>query len=199
MVSPSKSGDKFYRGSSMSSHWVKDLLWQKHTQKEKRVYQIAEEDNVPLHAQSVSNTVKIFKEKKKVQQEQDRKEARAERARSKVPSLNTRAGSGAGLDGRPLTAETFNARIRSLLRGFRRRDGSALSLPRFSSHSLRSGGATALFAGGASTLLIQQLGRWASEAYLRYCRLSAEVTKGVSALMLAASSGRHATPLAEEP
>ena len=100
-VSPSKSGDKFYRGSSASSHWVKDLLWQKHTQKEKRVYQIAEEDNVPLHAQSVSNTVKIFKEKKKVQQEQDRKEARAAR---KVPALNTSAVSGAGLDGRPLTA-----------------------------------------------------------------------------------------------
>ena len=39
-----------------------------------------------------------------------------------------------------------------------------------STHSLRSGGASALARGGADAWIIQALGRWRSDAYQRYCR-----------------------------
>ena len=41
----------------------------------------------------------------------------------------------------------------------------------WSPHSFRIGGATMASANGASTTLIQQMGRWKSNAYLRYIRL----------------------------
>ena len=93
------------------------------------------------------------------------------------------------VDGRPLTPGKMNKLMRQLLTGFMRADGTRPPLARLSSHSLRAGGATALFASGASATLIAQLGRWASDAYLGYCRLTAAVTRGVSALMMRASAG----------
>ena len=46
-----------------------------------------------------------------------------------------------------------------------------LDKSRYASHSVRAGGATALYKGGADLLLIQYFGRWTSEAYRVYCRL----------------------------
>ena len=46
-----------------------------------------------------------------------------------------------------------------------------LNKKRYASHSVRAGGATALYKGGADLLLIQYFGRWTSEAYRVYCRL----------------------------
>jgi len=67
-----------------------------------------------------------------------------------------------------------------------------------SSHSLRCGGASALFAAGASPLLIQQLGRWVSDAYLGHCFLSAAATEGLSTLMAMVASRRPGSRMAEE-
>ena len=52
-----------------------------------------------------------------------------------------------------------------------------------SSHSLRRGGASALFAAGSSRLLIQQLGRWASDAFHAYLWESHEDTLGLAGKM----------------
>ncbi|ETV64290.1 hypothetical protein H257_18799, partial [Aphanomyces astaci] len=45
---------------------------------------------------------------------------------------------------------------------------------KYSTHSLRSTGATALFRGGASDLAIQLFGRWHSDAYKRYTRINGQ-------------------------
>ena len=53
-------------------------------------------------------------------------------------------------------------------------------------HSIRSGGAMAMFLSGVNTIIIQQVGRWSSEAFLEYIREQVEsFTVGVSQKMLA--------------
>lgn len=55
---------------------------------------------------------------------------------------------------------------------------------RIGSHSLRSGGAVALFLSGYPSELIQKLGRWRSETYKRYIQAQiAQLTAGVSSQM----------------
>ena len=44
----------------------------------------------------------------------------------------------------------------------------------FGTHSLRIGGATALFASGADPTVIRTMGRWSSDIYRLYCRASYE-------------------------
>ena len=52
-------------------------------------------------------------------------------------------------------------------------------------HSIRSGGAMAMFLSGISTIIIQRVGRWSSEAFLEYIREQVEsFTFGVSQKML---------------
>ena len=52
-------------------------------------------------------------------------------------------------------------------------------------HSIRSGGAMAMFLSGISTIIIQRVGRWSSEAFLEYIREQVEnFTHGVSQKML---------------
>jgi len=51
---------------------------------------------------------------------------------------------------------------------------------RFGAHSLRIGGATAAFAAGMSPSAIRAAGRWSSEVYLIYCRLSRQSAAGVA-------------------
>ena len=54
----------------------------------------------------------------------------------------------------------------------------------FSTHSLRSGGATALFRGGASDLAIQKFGRWASDTYKQYARIDDQIVLGLASRMV---------------
>jgi hypothetical protein len=52
-------------------------------------------------------------------------------------------------------------------------------------HSIRSGGAMAMFLSGISVIIIQRVGRWSSEAFLEYIRDQVEsFTMGVSNKML---------------
>ena len=52
-------------------------------------------------------------------------------------------------------------------------------------HSLRSGGAMAMFLAGVATIIIMRIGRWSSEAFLEYIREQVEqFTLGVSKKML---------------
>ena len=52
-------------------------------------------------------------------------------------------------------------------------------------HSLRSGGAMAMFLSGVATIIIMRIGRWSSEAFLEYIREQIEqFTLGVSKKML---------------
>ena len=52
-------------------------------------------------------------------------------------------------------------------------------------HSIRSGGAMAMFLSGVATIIIMRIGRWSSEAFLEYIREQVEqFTLGVSKRML---------------
>ena len=52
-------------------------------------------------------------------------------------------------------------------------------------HSIRSGGAMAMFLSGTSVIIIMRVGRWSSEAFLEYIRDQIEsFTRGVSSNML---------------
>jgi len=52
-------------------------------------------------------------------------------------------------------------------------------------HSIRSGGAMAMFLSGVSEIIIQRIGRWDSDAFLEYIREQVEnFTFGVSKKML---------------
>eukprot|EP00644_Phytophthora_capsici_P007793 jgi/Phyca11/126023/e_gw1.61.219.1 len=66
---------------------------------------------------------------------------------------------------------------------------------RFSTHSLRIGGATALFAGGIDSLTIKLFGRWRSAVFERYTRIQAQVTTAMARCMInpsqAACSNQH--------
>lgn len=50
-------------------------------------------------------------------------------------------------------------------------------------HSLRAGGATALFGMGYDGLAVKTLGRWLSDAYMVYTTVSPVVTQTMSAAM----------------
>eukprot|EP00644_Phytophthora_capsici_P013015 jgi/Phyca11/540758/estExt2_Genewise1Plus.C_PHYCAscaffold_50528 len=54
----------------------------------------------------------------------------------------------------------------------------------YATHSIRIGGATALVAGGADRLAIKLLGRWASNCFEEYPRLSAIASKGLARKMV---------------
>ena len=54
---------------------------------------------------------------------------------------------------------------------------------RFGAHSLRIGGATAALAAGVQPTLIRVLGRWSSDIYEIYCRLSLEAAAGMGAVI----------------
>ena len=68
-----------------------------------------------------------------------------------------------------VTSSDVNRAVKSVARAFR------LDCRRFTSHSLRYGGASALAAGGVADSAIQNTGRWSSTAFLGYLRLSTEI------------------------
>jgi integrase len=56
---------------------------------------------------------------------------------------------------------------------------------RIGTHSLRSGAATAMFLAGVPTETIQMIGRWKSQAFLRYIRIQVQqLTQGVASGMI---------------
>ena len=63
----------------------------------------------------------------------------------------------------------------------------------YGAHSLRIGGATAAHAAGVSPDLIRLMGRWSSDVYEIYCRMSLQSALAVSSAIAAAM----VTPLAE--
>ena len=65
-----------------------------------------------------------------------------------------------------LSYDTFTKAVKSVARSF------GLDPTRFSSHSLRIGGASALAAANVPDYVIQKLGRWTSLAFLAYLRMS---------------------------
>jgi hypothetical protein len=64
--------------------------------------------------------------------------------------------------------------LRRLLQSFMLAIGEAPS--EFGLHSLRIGGATALFAAGATPIVIRTMGRWSSDCYRLYVRACYEQT-----------------------
>ena len=64
----------------------------------------------------------------------------------------------------PLRYDTINAWIKELMQSI------GETAPGFSTHSLRIGGATALFAKGASETIIRTMGRWSSDLHRLYVR-----------------------------
>ncbi|KAE9029503.1 hypothetical protein PR001_g11495 [Phytophthora rubi] len=62
---------------------------------------------------------------------------------------------------------------------------------RYGTHSMRSGGATALFTAGIDRLAIKRFGRWKSDAYERYTRIDGQVLSGLAANLI---SSNHLRP-----
>ena len=59
-------------------------------------------------------------------------------------------------------------------------------------HSTRSGGAMATFLSGVSTIIIQRIGRWDSDAFMEYIREQVEsFTLGVSSKMISNEQFYH--------
>ena len=66
----------------------------------------------------------------------------------------------------------------------------------YGGHSLRIGGATAALAAGVSPTLIRLLGRWSSDVYEIYCRMSLQSALGAgraiaSAVVTSVEDGFH--------
>jgi hypothetical protein len=74
-------------------------------------------------------------------------------------------------DGWELSYSRLNAAIKKLATVF------GLDPKRYSSHSLRIGGASALAAAGAPDYIIQLMGRWKSTAFLKYIQLATAAYK----------------------
>ena len=65
-------------------------------------------------------------------------------------------------------------------------------------HSIRSGGAMAMFLSGTSTIVIKKVGRWSSEAFLEYIREQVEdFTAGVAQKMIAFEEFNNLQPSSE--
>ena len=67
-------------------------------------------------------------------------------------------------NGAPLTVDQVRAAVKRTMAA------AGLNPDRFGAHSLRIGGATALFAAGADPTVIRTMGRWSSDIYRLYVR-----------------------------
>ena len=68
----------------------------------------------------------------------------------------------------------------------------------YGGHSLRIGGATAALAAGVSPTLIRLMGRWSSDVYEIYCRMSLQAALGVGAAIASADVSTFEGGFAEE-
>ena len=66
-----------------------------------------------------------------------------------------------------------------------------LSPADFSSHSLRSGGATEMFLGGCSDTTVQLFGRWGSDAYKAYIRIDRNRNMQIASRMMSMLRNSH--------
>ena len=73
-------------------------------------------------------------------------------------------------DGKPLEADRMRRMLQDMLRSV------GVDQKQFGLHSLRIGGATALFAAGADPMIIRTMGRWSSDCYRLYVRACFEQT-----------------------
>ena len=78
-------------------------------------------------------------------------------------------------DGRAITVGEVRDEVKLVMQAA----GQPPSL--FGAHSLRIGGATAALAAGVPPQLIRLMGRWSSDIYEIYCRLSAQAALGIGA------------------
>ena len=79
--------------------------------------------------------------------------------------------------GRPLVVADVNRLVKLVARA------AGVDPAPFSSHSLRIGGATAALAAGMSPLTIRIMGRWDSDVYRVYCKLSRQSALRVGAVI----------------
>jgi hypothetical protein len=99
-----------------------------------------------------------------------------------------------GPDGASFTVDA----VRDMVKRVMRLAGRDPSL--YGAHSLRIGGATAALAAGVPPALIRLMGRWSSDVYEIYCRMSEQSALGVGSAIAAAmvsspESGFHAEAL----
>ena len=73
------------------------------------------------------------------------------------------------------------------------RCGGGLPADRYGSHSLRVGGATALYHAGMPVEIIKRYGRWVSDCFQGYLWEGNEDSKGLAAKMASDTSGLMAT------
>ena len=76
-----------------------------------------------------------------------------------------------------ITYDTFTSRLKSLL------DQAGFSPELYSGHSMRRGGCSLLFQLGCSPLLLQAIGDWKTDQFLKYCGISLEQRWGAQQLM----------------
>ena len=76
-------------------------------------------------------------------------------------------------DGRSFTVDEVRSAVRACMQAAGRDPA------RFGAHSLRIGAATAALAAGVSPQLIRLMGRWSSDVYKLYCRMSLQAAVGV--------------------
>jgi hypothetical protein len=76
-------------------------------------------------------------------------------------------------DGTAITVAQVRAQVKAVMASAGRDPA------RYGAHSLRIGGATAAFAAGVSPSVIRLMGRWSSDIYEIYCRMSLESALGV--------------------
>jgi hypothetical protein len=77
-------------------------------------------------------------------------------------------------DGSMITVHQIRDIVKALMQA------AGLDPRRYGAHSLRIGGATAALAAGVPPQLIRLMGRWSSDIYQLYCRMSIESALGVS-------------------
>ena len=78
-------------------------------------------------------------------------------------------------NGTPLSRSQFTKELRALLA-----QGAGIKIADYAGHSFRIGAATTAASKGLPHWLIQTLGRWSSDCYLRYIRTPAYVLADVS-------------------
>ena len=81
-----------------------------------------------------------------------------------------------------VTYSQFTTRLKVLL------DLAGYSPQLYSGHSLRRGGATLLFQLNCDPLLIQAIGDWSTDQYLKYCGLSLDQRYRAQLLMCSATT-----------
>ena len=85
--------------------------------------------------------------------------------------------------GRAVAVREVRAMVQLLMRKL------GLESARFGAHSLRIGGATAALAAGMSAAAIRAAGRWSSDVYRIYCRVSRQSAAGVAAASAVSCAG----------